>query len=133
LVRALKRGLNDGYLDRVGEGKHALWKLGKTPFDSVKHNRWGTPFYLPDTDGRGKPRLRGIRIDVEKTIIGIIRFIGRSCTTEEVLAAWGKLRDRRTSPLPNDLGRILQQRKLEKAHRLLHPEEESLCPNPAAR
>jgi ribosomal protein S18 len=109
LTRALKKGQNLGVFNTLGAGKNALWTINKNapPGASEKIGKWGTPWHLPDTDLRGKPRLRGIRVDVEATLIKVIEFIGRPATIEEIVAAWGRLRDRRSAPLANDLGRII--------------------------
>jgi hypothetical protein len=79
---------------------------------------------LPESDGRGKPRIRGTRVDVDATLVEVIRFIGRPCTIEEIVAMWGKLRSRRESPLAHDLGRLViaaDKRARKAAKRIASP------------
>lgn len=109
LTRALEKGRRLGVLNALGRGKNALWAINKNapPGAEERMGKWGTPWHLPDSDGRSAPRLRGIRVDVEATLIKVVEFIGRPATTDEIVQAWGRLRDKRSSPLPNDLGRII--------------------------
>jgi hypothetical protein len=109
LDRGLKKGVRLGVLNVLGAGKNAMWSLNKGASTEAteRWKKWGTPWHLPETDGRSKPRLRGMRVDVEATLIRVIEFIARPCSLEEILSAWGKLREKRSSPLPNDLGRII--------------------------
>ncbi len=101
---ALKRGAKVGALTIIGEGRNKLYGLGVE-----SEARWGsTPLHLPETDGRTRPRLRGISVDVEATLVEVMKLIGRPCTLEEIMAAWGRLRDRRSAPLANDLSRIIK-------------------------
>ena len=123
LDRSLKRGEKLQTLKSFGTSGNKTWWLGDKHDDPDANRlarRWATPIHLPETDGRTKPRLRNIPIDVEKTLMDVIRFIGRPCSAEEIIGAWGKLRDRRSSPLSHDLGRILKavdrrNRRLQKA------------------
>lgn len=103
--RALTRGAKLGALKRVKQGRDYRYWIG----DDKAEGKWGTaPFEgLPETDRRTQPRLRGIRVDVEQTLVNVMRFIGRPCTLEEIQNAWGKLRERRASPLGNDLGHLI--------------------------
>ena len=105
IIRALNRGAKVGFLTKEKIGRDVYFNLG----DQTVTAKWGsTPISgLPDSDKRSRPRLRGVRVDVEQTLLNVIRFIGRPCTLEEIQAAWGRLRDRRDSPLPNDLGRLI--------------------------
>lgn len=109
LTRGLKKGARLGVLNVLGTGKNALWSINKNepPGASERFKKWGTPWRLPDSDGRARPRLRGITVDVEATLVKVMEFINRPATIEEIVSAWGKLRGKRSSPLPNDLGRII--------------------------
>lgn len=111
LNRALKRGEKYEYFnsEKRSDGK-LYWTIGAKNNDPGVRDRmgkWATPIILSETDGRGRPRLRGISVDVEATLIEVIRRIGRPCTIEEITGAWGRLRDRRSSPLPSDLATII--------------------------
>lgn len=117
LANCLKKGAKVGALSVLGNGRNALWSINKNaPADADKNfSKNSTPFILPETDRRSQPRLRGIRVDVEATLIKVIEFIGRPCTMDEIVQAWGKLRSKRSDPLPNDLARIIQaQEKRER-------------------
>jgi hypothetical protein len=111
LVRCLKRGEKYEYFnsEKRADGKR-YWTVGKKADDPAtrEHMRkWSVPIILPETDRRGRPRLRGIPVDVEATLIAVVTRIGRPCTIEEISEAWGRLRDRRSSPLPSDLATII--------------------------
>ncbi len=123
LARLLKRGerLEVFNSEKRSDGK-LYWALGKKHGDaaaSQQLDKWQTPWHLPETDRRGRPRLRGIPVDVEATLVAVVTRIGRPCTIEEITEAWGRLRDRRSSPLPSDLATIIaakdkRERKMAK-------------------
>lgn len=46
-------------------------------------------------DKRLRPRLGKVPVDVEKELSGIFVALGRPAAIEEVIAAWGQLRERR--------------------------------------
>lgn len=104
-TRALNRGAKVGFLTKEKQGRKIYFNLG----DQTVTTKWGsTPVEgVPDTDKRSRPRLRGLRVDVEGTLVAILRHIGRPSTLEEIQCAWGKLRDNRASPLPVDLANII--------------------------
>ncbi len=111
LVRSLKRGERHEYFnsEKRADGKR-YWTVGKKINDPDIRNymgKWSIPLHLPESDRRGRPRLKGIPVDVEALLIAIITQIDRPCTIEEITAAWGKLRDRRSSPLASDLATII--------------------------
>ena len=111
LTRCLKRGENHGVFKSERRIDGSYWSLGlkhDDPEAMKTTNKWSTPFILPESDGRGKPRLRGIRVDVEATLVKVIKFIGRPCSIDEITKAWGRLRAKRTDPLASDLGSIIQ-------------------------
>lgn len=114
ITRMLKRGARHGVFQFIGGGSRLtkntmIWKGAKFEDDgaNAELRKWAIPIHMSEADGRGKPRMRGIRVDVESTLLNVVRFIGRPCTIEEIIQAWGRLRDRRESPLPNDLARII--------------------------
>lgn len=110
LDRMLKRGVKNDVLKsekRIGGTYFSVGAKIDDPEANRLWYRWGTAWNLPESDRRGRPRLRGISVDVDKTLIAIITRIGRPCTIEEISEAWGKLRDRRTTPLASDLATII--------------------------
>ena len=125
MIRCLKRGEKVGALKTFGIGRHKLYSLNNkdNPNYALASERWGKwspPIHMPESDGRAAPRLRGIRVDVEATLLEVMKFIGRPCTIEEITAGWGRLREKRSDPLPADLGRIIvaaEKRKAKNARR----------------
>lgn len=109
LYNTLRNGVRVGALKRDEQKRYFMG-------DPDAKGRWGsTPIHVPESDKRGRPRLRGISVDVEATLIAIITRIGRPCTIEEISEAWGKLRDKRSSPLASDLATIIAAEDKRKA------------------
>lgn len=103
IVRVLNRGASVGGFRKERRGRESWWSMG----DGAKLD---TLTFRPDPkpgDGRLAPRLRGIRVDVEATIVAIMQQLGRPVTLDEILAGWGRLRERRTAPLASDLACII--------------------------
>lgn len=127
LTRALKRGERLGVFKRMDGAsrvtKKSLWFLGDKRDDAAARremNKWQTPFHLPENDRRGQPKLHGSRVDVDATLLKVIEFIGRPCTEQEIVEAWGRLRSRRNAPLASDLATIIKaadKRKAKNARR----------------
>jgi len=103
ITRVLRRGERAGGFRSSRRGRSKLWQIGDQ--EALHAIKW-RPDPKPD-DGRLLPRIGKVRVDVEATLIEVIRHIGRPCTLEEILAGWGRLRERRTSPLSLDLARII--------------------------
>lgn len=105
VYRVLREGERAGGFKGERRGKLKYWSIRDTKIldDLVARSR--SPAKLGDK--RLQPRLRGFRVDVEATLLEVIRHVGRPMHTEEIIEAWGKLRDRRTSPLAHDLARIV--------------------------
>ena len=84
LVRGLKRmaSVNSITVQKIG-GK-LYYSPGSRP-DAYKALRWSEP--KSEADGRYRPRIGRVPVDVEKTIIRIIEQTGRPCTFEEIMAA----------------------------------------------
>jgi len=122
LTRVLKRGTRLGMFkaeQRIDGKYYSLGAKNNDPAVRKEAHKWSTPLHLPETDRRSRPRLRGISVDIEETILAIMSRIGRPCTIEEITAAWGRLRDRRSAPLASDLATIIaakdkRERKMAK-------------------
>jgi len=114
LGRSLKRGAKLGAIKKDILNRYSIDKTDDGT-RTIQWGKWGTPIVLNEDDGRGRPRLRGTRIDIEATIHRVMEFIGRPCTIEEIMAAFGRLRAKRSDPLPADLARIIVAD--EKRHR----------------
>lgn len=100
--RSLRKGVRLGALKQDNLKRYYLGDG-----DTNRWVKWGTKIVLPESDKRGRPKLRGISVDVEETLVKVIERIGRPCTIEEIKEAWGKLRDKRSAPLPSDLATII--------------------------
>lgn len=117
VVRGLDRGAKYGGFTRERRKDGVYYGLGDSrAWDAIK---WRAE--AKDGDKRLSPRLRGTRVDVERTLVEIIRYAGKPCTLEEIKAAWGRLRAKRDTPLAADLARIIvaeDRRKAKAAKRL---------------
>jgi len=109
-ARCLKRGARLGMFLETRDGRGFRYSKAAGIDDkkaNAEYMKWATPLNMPDSDRRSLPRLRGHRVDVERTLIEVMTHLGRPSTTEEIMAAWGKLRGKRTDPLAGDLARII--------------------------
>jgi len=116
IIRIMRRGAKVGGFKIDKQGRENLYSIADA--EKLHTIQWRAD--PKHDDRRSDPRLHGIRIDVEATLLEVVRFIGRPCTIEEITAAWGRLRAERTTPLPIDLARIIRaadkrKRKAEKA------------------
>lgn len=82
------------------------WQAANAAWESDKGTE-NMGLNIIEGDKRYDPKLRGIRVDVTRTLLQVIQFIGRPATLEEIMAVWGKLRAERSSPLAHDLGRLI--------------------------
>lgn len=119
--RAGKRLAHEGVILNYKENGRVMFKLAPGGLDKPVDNRWATTVIPPKDDRRFSPKLRGARVNVEATLVEVIRHIGRGCTIEEIMAGWGRLRDKRTSPLAHDLARIIaaDDKRKRKAAKLM--------------
>lgn len=63
-------------------------------------------------DKRLEPRLGGKIVDVCETLVGILRDMGKPATIEELVHAWGKLREKRkTASLAGDMTTIIEAKR----------------------
>ena len=117
IVRICNRATNAGGLSKEKRGGRIYYRWqSQEGWDAVK---WRPE--AKEGDERLAPRLNGKRVNIEQTIINIMRHIGRPVTIEELTIAWGKLRAKRDAPLAADLSRIIiaeDRRKAKAAKRL---------------
>lgn len=123
IIRVMNRVEKAGALRKERRGRDTMWsmaywgndRLTKEDVDGIiEKMRWH-----PDPkegDGRLRPRLGKIPVDVEKELFALMTEMARPATIEEIVAAWGRLREkRRTSSAAGDLARIIEaQRKRER-------------------
>lgn len=118
LRRLLNRAHRHGFLTKAKKGSTSLWSL--TP--DARSKRWTRvlgAYALPswgeglgDADKRTHPRLGGMRVDVEQTLVNILTTMGKPATLEEIQEAWGRLRgERKHLSLANDIAYIIESRR----------------------
>ena len=108
LRRALWAGVKSGDLTEEKRGSKSYWGASDALRRGEQSNvNWARGFELSSDDRRFQPRIGRIRVDVDRTLIDIMQRIGRPCAIEEVYAAWGRLRARRTGPVAGDLASII--------------------------
>ena len=115
LIRALKRGTRKGgFIETRGTDNRPRYKIGdETKLDM----RWQTQIVPPDNDGRFKPRIGRVPVDVERTLLKLLTAANKPCTIEEIMAAWGKLRtERKHDSVVGDMVAIIaaQRRRAER-------------------
>ncbi len=115
LGRVLRRGQKLGVFDsekRPGDKRLNWWTIGP---NELKPSDWRAQgSQLRDSDKRLRPRLKGIPVDVEKTLISMMRAIGKPLMIEEIEVAWGRLRtSRKHETVAGDLKALIvaQQRR----------------------
>jgi hypothetical protein len=97
--RPLLYGLSD-----KGRNSNDLWNF-RPAFEGKKGS----------DDKRYRPRLGRVPVDVEREIVGILRAFGRPANVDEIIIAWGRLREtRKTSSLTGDMVELIKaQRRRE--------------------
>lgn len=100
--------------------RNANWEF-RSAYDAneVTGKSWG------DGDGRTRPRLARVAVDVERELVDILRRIGRPATEYEIVAAWGQLRqERKHGTAAADMAVIIkaQDKRNRKAARRLELE-----------
>lgn len=68
-----------------------------------------------ENDGRYRPRLRKIPVDVEKTLIQLFHDNGNPLTEDEIFSAWGKLRTTKNGTVIQDLTNLIRAERHRKA------------------
>lgn len=91
IVRRLNRGERIGGFRKEKRGRQTYWSLGsQNALDSMD---WRDP--KPD-DKRYRPRLGRIPVEIEDELIKMLTDLGKPVTIDEILAAWGRLREKRS-------------------------------------
>jgi hypothetical protein len=86
------------------------WFLTPDSEEKIASTRWYPE--AKEGDRRLKPRLGGKIVDVCNTLVGLLREMGRPATEEELVAAWGRLREkRRTASLAGDMAAIIEAKR----------------------
>lgn len=109
--RVLRRAGKAGAFTRTVDKKGVVrWGIGsEAAFDAMT--------WRPDPkegDGRLRPRLGRVPVDVEGELVALLTSMGKPATIDEIVAAWGQLRERRRVSIANDMATIIAaQRKRE--------------------
>lgn len=122
--RCLRNGVTAGAIDAVREGGRVTYGLTKAGEDKTAPWDFRAAFEGKAgwNDKRYKPRLGRIPVDVEAELIGIFTRLARPATIDEILAAWGKLRqERKHRTAAGDLAAIIaaERRRNERAAKRL--------------
>lgn len=103
LGRILNRATKGGGLSTTKRDGKTYYSLVSTEkFDAV-----GWRADPKDSDGRLRPRLRKVPVDVEATLVAILRDAGKPCSIDEIHEAWGKLRAGKVGTVVGDMQRIM--------------------------
>jgi hypothetical protein len=122
LGRAMERMRKAGVLSKTKTGRANAWYA--TPGSTAAlaaMPRTAMPLWGEGRadDKRLQPKLRGVRVDVEQTLIDILRGIGRPASVEEIQAAWGRLRgERKHGSLAADIKVIIAAKRAREAKAL---------------
>ena len=112
IERILRRVHAAGGVTREKRGVKAYWSMGD-------REAWDRLAWRPDPkdgDKRLRPRIRGVPVDVEATVIEIMRSLDRPCTTEEIVAAWGRLRtERQHATVAGDVAALIEAQRRREA------------------
>ena len=113
LTRMLNKWEKAGALTKSRGPRGYVWKAApnmREILDAMPVHKM--PLWDGGDDARTLPRLRGVPVDVEATIVAILRDMGRPASIEEVQFAWGRLRgERKHGSLAADMGRIIQAQR----------------------
>lgn len=108
LDRVLSRFAAAGKFKREKIGGRVHWSLGPNP-DAGEDIQWREP---KDGDRRFGPRLGRVPVDVEATLAALLRDMGRPASLDEIMAAWGKLREKRkTASLAGDMRALIEAQR----------------------
>lgn len=124
ISRLLNRWEKAGAVTKSRDGGANRWKATPNMHEVIAELPVRKmPLWEGGDDARTRPRLRGMPVDVEATVVDILRNMGRPASVEEIQAAWGRLRgERKHGSLAADIGRIIeaQRRRDERAARRAH-------------
>ena len=114
IVRRLNRAAKAGGFIKEKRGRETYWSIGAKGV--VENMDWRDP---KPGDKRYRPRLAGVPVDVEDEIVKLLIRAGKPCTIEEIIAAWGQLRVRRTGTIAGNVARLVtaEQKRKRKADR----------------
>lgn len=120
IARFLRAAQKAGYLERTAPPsgpRNRVWVRATEKARSDKDKNWLDVTFRSAEQGdkRLRPRLGRVPVDVEREIIGILMAFGRPATIEEIVAAWGNLREeRKTASLAGDMVALISaQRRRE--------------------
>jgi hypothetical protein len=113
--RFLNRAEEHGAVTKERRGNKIYWSARDiTAFDRVTWHSRGPE--LDPNDKRLRSRFGRIPVEVDKELIRLAGEIGRPFTSEEMVAAWGRLREqRKAGTIAANMAALIQaQRRREK-------------------
>lgn len=97
LNRMMRRGEDVSVFSSTKIGRERHWTLGSEEARDVLKTKpmplWGEG--MSAEDGRLRPRLGRIPVDIEREVFGILLRLGEPATEQEIIQAWGRMRVRR--------------------------------------
>lgn len=112
IMHVLNRAAKAGGFKKERKGRESFWSIGdEKALASIKWRR-----ELLEGDKRSLPRLGRVPVAVEAELINLLISLGRPATLEEIIVAWGGLREKRkTASVAQDMARLITaQRKRER-------------------
>lgn len=114
LTNVLNKGVGLGIFEAEKKnGRNTYFRRGPRIYDPNVHLTGTYLWDMDPDDKRLRPRMGRRPIDLDETLIGIFETAGKPLTMDEIMFAWGSLRNRRkTASLAGDMTAIvLAQRK----------------------
>ncbi len=94
VARTMERFVEAGVVKKIKiKGRVYFEKIDLAKLDTMTIAPRG--WDLRDDDKRRQPRLGGLPVDVVTEVVGLIATTGVPMTTDEIVAAWGRLRETR--------------------------------------
>ena len=120
LIKVLNYFEKKGFVEKSKSGRTHLWKANSEKIKEWEHADTSdfriTAFDMKPGDKRLAPRMRGVPVDFEKTIIEIFMAEGKPLSIEQVARAWVRLREKRkTSSLAGDMKLIIAAQERREA------------------
>jgi hypothetical protein len=92
--RFMKRAEKFGAVKKEKRGNESYWLL-EDPSAFDRGRWWKCGWNLDPDDKRLKPRLGRIPVEIDQELLCLAASFGRPFSTEEIIAAWGRLREQR--------------------------------------
>jgi hypothetical protein len=128
--RAMNRAEKYGGVTKEKRGGKAYWRI--RDMAAIEGNWRPCGWDLDPNDKRLRPRLGRVPIEVDRELLRLAYDMGCPFTTEEIIAAWGRLREqRKAGTIAGNMAAIIkaQRRRDERnARRAAQTEKEPARP-----